>query len=229
MYCIKAESYVDQLGNLFFDVSYIEDDTVIQKRVPVEEFISLFKTNCKNEDAFISIGKIPESVIHSEISTNRNDTFHAVVFLRSHKRAFSYYGKHFYIPFPAMMSVISVCKGVRQSTYLFALGTDEPTVDTPLMHYPFANVNAGGHCCFGNIVCENIKDVSGAPAILEDFLCGDTNDDYYSASERNSEKLSQIEILEAIQKMDSFPISYLVSHDKLTVGELLSGKFNKFI
>lgn len=228
MYSIDAKSYVDQLGNLFFDVSYTEGDVLIQKRLPVEEYLSLFRTNCKNEETFVSIGKVPESVIHSEISTVRNDTFHAVVFLKAHKRAFSYYGKHFYIPFPAMIAVISVRGGVRQHTYLYALGTDEPTPDTPLMHYPFANVGSGGHCCYGNIVRNNVKDVTDAPAILEDFLCGDTNDDYYSSSERNSENLTQIQVIEAIQNMDSFPVSYLVSHSNGTVNDLLSGKFNHF-
>jgi len=221
MYEIQSKSYVDALGDLFFDVTFKEEDgTVMEKRLSVEQYVSLFSNNCFKKETFYVLPKLQREVLACRISSDRMDSFDAVVCFKAQKRPFSYFGQHYLLPFPTLISLISVRKGVRVDTKLFALKTDEPLEETPLMEYPFGNVNSGGGCCFGNIVVENLKGPEDALAVLDAFLCGDTNGDLYHL--QNTKELKQGELIERLQKEELFPNELLKEEGKLTVGSLTS-------
>lgn len=205
---IISKSYVDKLGNLFFDVSYHDGDTVMEKRVPIVEYLQMFQDSLEIKENYMTIPRLPDSVLTARVSTSRADTFDAVVFFKSGKRAFSFMEQHYYIPFPALISQISVVKGVRKITKMYALKTDEPVKDTPLMQYPFGNVDNQGFCCYGNIAVQNIRDLSCAPEVITAFLDGATNNDYWSTN-KLQKKISQGDLIEMLVKKKTFPISIL--------------------
>jgi len=219
---IVSKSFVDELGNLYFDVSYYDSDgTVIEKRIPAEQYITLLENNCAVKETFIKVPKLPEEVLACKVSTENAASFDAVVFMKASKRAFCFCGQHFLVPFPALIAHVVVRDGVKREMKLFALATDEPTDETPLLQYPFGNVGDTGGCCFGNIVVKNITSVEKAVDVLDAFLCGETNGDLYRS--QNSEKLSQGKLVEGLVGKEVFPVELLVGvRSGLTVGKLLS-------
>lgn len=220
---IISKTHFDSLGNLFFDVSVRDGDTVTEKRLGAEEYLALFKNSFRDKETFTRIPRLPESVLAAYVSSRNEETFQAVVLFKAQKRPFLFVGQHYLLPFPALIARIVVKDGVRREMQLYALATDEPTEDTPLMNYPFGNVNSTGGCCFGNIVVKDLKDATMAPKVLETFLCGETNNDYWDCWKAKGMKY-QGDLVEFLSREETFPANLLVSAGRLTVGELCKEK-----
>lgn len=220
---IISKTHFDSLGNLFFDVSVRDGDTVTEKRLGAEEYLALFKNSLRNQETFTRIPRLPESVPAAYVSSRGGDTFRAVVLFKAQKRPFLFLNQHYLLPFPALIARIVVIDGVKREMQLYALATDEPTEDTPLMNYPFGNVNSTGSCCFGNIVVKALKDVTMAPKVLETFLCGETNNDYWDCWKAKGMKY-QGDLVEFLSEKETFPVNLLVSAGSSTVGDLCKEK-----
>lgn len=220
---IISKTYFDQLGNLFFDVAVHENGTIVEKRIPAEDYLALFKDSLRSEEKFIKIPKLPENIMAAQVSSMREDTFQAVVLYKAERRAFCFMGQHYLIPMPALIAQIHVEKGVRKKTCLFALTTDEPKQDTPLMYYPFGNVSDSGLCCYGNIVVKEMNNVLYAPAVLDAFLYGDTNGDHWH-EKKVKKGTSQGDLVELLAKRKTFPTKWLVESNRGTVGQLCEFK-----
>lgn len=207
---IKTTSYVSESGDLFFDVTYLsEDGTVMEKRVPVEVFAQMLLGNLVEKETFVTVPHLPEEVKACRISTMGSNSFDAIVVYKAQKRAMSFYGQHYYLPYPALVGVVSVRNGIKRGCEIYALPTDDPVEETPLMQYPFGNVRRDGSTCYGNILVNDIKGVSDAHKVLDAFLCGDTNDDLYH--NQNTEHLSQGKLIEKLLKKETYPVELLCS------------------
>lgn len=220
MYEIVSKSHVDQLANLFMDVTFKDNKTkeVIEKRMDIETYMQLFKNNVTTPEVMVKVPKLPEEVIACRVSASSEKSFDTVVLCKAQKRAFLYHGMHLYIPFPTLIAQISVREGHKRDMHLYALATDEPTDDTPLMQYPFGNVHGDGGTCFGNILVEGVSGVAESMKVLDAFLCGETNGDLYRG--QNSGKMTQGALVELLQTKEVFPVELLVSCGDKTVGTL---------
>lgn len=220
MYEMSSKSFTDEHGELYFDVSLKkENGTVVEKRLSVSQYIDLFMQNSVEKETFVVVPQIPKEVIACRLSNNSESSFDAVVLYPAAHRAFAYYGQHFLLPFPALIAKISVRKGVRTQTSLYALSTDKPTDETPLMRYPFGNVNSRGNCCYGNIEVKDVESVAHATDVLDAFLFGETDNDYYE--EQNAQGLKQGELIEMLRNLKKFPAKLLIPLEQnITVGKL---------
>lgn len=205
---IVSKSFVDQLGNLYFDVSYRDGDELIEKRVPVEEYLALLDGNVRVQESLVTIPKLSENVIAAQIGSIDKSSFKSLSVYKADKRAFAIAGEFFRLPFPALLMYARVRKGARQEVSIFALDTDEPTNEACLYHYPFGNVYEGGDVCMGNIVSEDITSIASVDRIFDDFICGVTNEHLYKM--QNKLGLTQLELVKYIEKMDVFPTDLLV-------------------
>lgn len=210
MTIIKSVSYVDSRGKLFMDVIYNAGDRVIEKRIGIEDYISLFTENVvqREKEKFIAVPQIPEEVKKICISSKRENTFKAVVLYPEKKRPFSFEGIPMVIPYPALLAYIYVKDGCSRELRIFALKTDAPGQEEILMEYPFGNCRSSGETCMGNILVEGIKDGSEALRVLDAFLMGTTNNDLYHS--QNTAGLSQGALIELIKKKNKFPKKLLV-------------------
>jgi hypothetical protein len=208
---IISKTFLDTLGNLFFDVSYrTEEGTLIEKRLAAEDYLDLFKSSVSRTETFISIPRLPENVLSAKISDLDRDSFEAVVFLPAKKMQFLYMNQHFLLPYPALVAKIKVVKGERAGMWLFALDTNKPSETSVLYHYPYGNVWESGYCCFGNIRSSYTISLSNVFDVLDDFLMGETNGHLWDSSRVKNKYESQGALVEAVSKMEKFPKRLMV-------------------
>lgn len=208
---LTAKTVFDELGQLYFDVTCREDDRVSRKRLRPEEFFGLFdESKDSDSEDMIQILRLPDSVICAAQGINQVNTFDAVLFFPAEKRLFSLFGEICRIPFPGIVAKVSVRKGVRTETLVFATDTNSITDNSPLYLYPFGNVSVCGDPCFGNISTGVLKDVTYAPLIMELFFAGDTNDDYWTPIKVNHAAKTQREVVENLKKLETYPCEWLM-------------------
>ena len=215
---IKSESYIDDVGNFFMDVTLMKGDEVQYKRIPIQEYLEMFQKNMKREERMMVLPSLPESVIWAEVSVDDPQTFNAVVYYPAETRIFEYESMRggsshlMELPYPAMIARVEVSKGVRVNTYLAALKESvEPTKDTGLYHFPFGNVYGDMHCCYGNVQVTGIKDVTEAPIVLNKYLSARTNEDLWGQAKRFEGVVSQNQMIDLLLKCKEFPVERLVS------------------
>jgi len=213
---ISSKSHVDECGNLYFDVTVKKNGAVMEKRIEAEAYCKMIAGNLKPQEHFVNVPHLPKEVLICRVSTGKESSFDAVVLFPAKKRAFSYFGRHYFLPFPALIAKVNVRDGRRTGMEMFALPTDEPTDETPLFQYPFGNVYEDGSCCFGNILVEGLTGAAQAPEVLETFLSSITDNDLYHA--QNTKRYSQTELIQEIEGKDVFPTELLLAVTNQTVG-----------
>lgn len=211
---IISKSVTDDFGNLMMDVTIKSDGEILHKVIGVEDYLQMFSKNIENKAHFVEVPRLPETVVSAYMDSERADSFKAIVRYPAEKRAFSFMGQQMLLPFPALHARIVVEKGVRKETQLYAI-KDLDAKEPILCQYPFGNVNSyGGGCCYGNIVIQNLKDVSYAPSVLDAFLFGETNNDLWGSKRvKNGAGAffeTQGDLIEALKGLDSFPEEWLV-------------------
>ena len=207
---IVSKTYVDEIGNLFFDVSMKNGDMLIEKRLSVEDYLGLFEEYTTEQEEFRELPRLPEEILKARVSNMDESTFNAVVEYPAGKRAFSYMGEHMLLAFPAIISFIKVEKGVRTDTHVFCIKQEDIGKEKPILYYyPFGNVSSDGSCCYGNISVSGVKDVCAAPSVLDQFLLGETNNDLWGSKFTNSGAKTQGELIEKLRKMEDFPEEWL--------------------
>lgn len=209
---IETKSFIDEDGNLFFDVHYQSKNEVIEKRLSVNAFLSLLDGNLRAEEKFVKIPKLASNVYVAKISCSDISSFDCLSIYKAGKRAFSIAGELLRIPFPTLLMYTRIRKGVRTAVSIFALDTDEPNDDSKIYEYPFANVYADGKVCMGNIVSDQVVSIKDIDNIFEDFICGITNDHLYHM--QNKLGLTQLELVKYIKKMDVFPVKLLLENGR---------------
>lgn len=209
---IEAKSFIDEDGNLFFDVGYQDGPERIEKRVSVNTFLALLDGNLREEEKYVVFPKLASNVYVAKISSSDKSSFDCLTVYKAEKRAFSIAGELLRIPFPALLMHTRIRKGARNEIHIFALDTDEPTDISRVYEYPFANVYEDGAVCMGNIVSEMVNSIKDVDCIFDDFICGITNDHLYHM--QNKLGLTQLELVKHIEKMDVYPTELLLETGK---------------
>lgn len=217
-FSMKSTAFIDAVGNFYFDVSITDHGVTTEKRLTVDDYVNMIKSSELKVENYITVPKVSDCVYDLKM-TPSGDSFTAVVVLPAMVRPFCYLGKHLRIPFPPLICKIEVKMRERKETFLYALDTDNPSLDSPLFHYPFGNVDSNGHCCFGNI--RTTPDVARPETILNAFLCGETNEDYWNPGKCNAREASQGDLLRRIMDTDIYPQQLLAKCGK-TVADLLN-------
>ena len=209
---IEAKSFIDEDGNLFFDVSFQSGRERIEKRVGVATFLTLLDDNIREEEKFVSYPKLSANVYAAKISCSDKSSFDCLCIYKAEKRAFAIAGEFFRIPFPTLLMHTKIRKGSRNEMHIYALDTDEPTEQSLVYEYPFANVFKDGNVCMGNIVSKKVSSIKDVDRIFDDFVCGITNDHLYHM--QNKMGLTQLELVKYIEKMDTYPKELLLGNGK---------------
>lgn len=215
---IEAKSFIDEDGNLLFDVRFQSGEELIEKRVSVTTFLALFDGNIREQEKFVTFPKLASNVYAAKISSIDKSSFDCLSIYKAEKRAFSFAGEFLRIPFPALLMFTRIRKGARNGIYIFALDSDEVSDQSKIYHYPFANVYSDGNVCMGNIVSSTISSIKGVDLIFDDFICGVTNDHLYHM--QNKMGLTQCELVKYIEKMDEYPKELLLENG-MTMGQLV--------
>ena len=156
---IEAKSFIDEDGNLFFDVSFQDGKELIEKRVSVSTFIALLDGNIREEEKYVVFPKLASNVYVAKISSSDKSSFDCLCIYKTEKRAFSIAGELLRIPFPALLMHTRIRQGARNELHIYALDTDEPNDRSLVYEYPFANVYKDGSVCMGNIVSRSISSI----------------------------------------------------------------------
>ena len=209
---IETKSFIDEDGNLFFDVHYQSKKEVIEKRLGIAAFISLLDGNLREEEKYVKIPKLASNVYVAKISCNDKSSFECLSIYKAGKRAFSVAGEILRIPFPTLLMYTKIRKGTRNEIRIFALDTDNPTDDSKIYEYPFANVYVDGRVCMGNILSDQVESIKDIDDVFEDFICGITSDHLYHR--QNKLGLTQLELVKHIKKMNVFPKKLLLKNGK---------------
>ncbi len=214
---ITSKSYVDECNNLFMDVTVSDNGVVMEKRLTIEDYLDLLKSNIVLQKSWLSLKRIPDTMYHLRVCAEEPDTYEAVLVYKATKRQFFFCERQFILPFPALIAKIVVKEEKRRDVYLYALDRDKITDDSPLYNYPFGNVSADGKCCYGNIVA-NKTPIHEVEKILDDFLLGETNGDlFYDGKVKKYTK--QTDLVSSLQKLNVFPQKLLNKNGK-TVKDL---------
>lgn len=215
---LESKTYTDEVGELFFDVSCQDGTRRIEKRLALDEYISLFVRNFKNDEKYVCFDRasIPRSVVWAKVSSEKPNSFEAVMVFEGKKRPFLYMGRGMVIPYPPFAAKVKVVNGIFQGMRLFALKTAQEWCGdlqslgrTPLAHFPYGNVGGSGDCCFGNISVSGITGLSDAQKPVEQFIAGETNDHLWDPVKCSGRYKCQAELIESIAKCDSFPSEVL--------------------
>lgn len=209
---IEAKSFIDEDGNLYFDVHYQRTNEVIEKRLSVCTFISLLDGNLRAEEKYVKIPRLASNVYVAKISCNDKSSFDCLCIYKAGKRAFSIGGMLLRIPFPTLLMYTKIRKGIRTEIRIFALDTNEPNDDSRIYEYPFANVYQDGRVCMGNILSDQVESIKDIDDIFEDFICGITNEHLYHM--QNKLGLTQLELVKHIEKKKVFPKKLLLENGK---------------
>lgn len=212
IFSIEAKSFVDDDGNLLFDVGFQCNEERIEKRVSVSTFLALLDGNIREEEKFVVFPKLSSNVYVAKISCSDKSSFDCLSIYKAEKRAFAIAGELLRIPFPTLLMHTRIRNGARNELHMFALDTDEPTDLSKVYEYPFANVYKDGSVCMGNIVSMKIESIKDVDFIFDDFICGITNDHLYHM--QNKLGMTQLELVKHIEKLDVYPTELLLENGK---------------
>ena len=207
---IEAKSFIDEDGNLFFDVGFQDGKELIEKRLSVSTFIALLDGNLREEEKYVVFPKLASNVYAAKISSSDKSSFDCLSIYKAEKRAFSIAGELLRIPFPTLLMHTRIRNGARNELHIFALDTDEPDDHSLVYEYPFANVYKDGSVCMGNIVSRQVSSIKEIDTIFDDFICGITNDHLYHL--QNKLGLTQLELVNHIKEKDTYPKELLLEN-----------------
>lgn len=207
-----SETLTDSTGNVLFRVALTNDDgSVMTKTLTPESFIKLIQNGCTQELCYMHLGKLPEGYIDCSVADERS--FRILIKVPAEKRLLVHTSGHYQIPFPDLVFYLYVKNGLVQKFRCYAMKRDT------LYFYPFGNVSANGEICMGNISCTDIT-LNKTMDVIENFLGGKTNNDYFSPKNKVNNSYSQQTMLEKLSKMDAFPQRWLKKDPNNTLADL---------
>ena len=215
MYSLNATSFIDPRGQLLFDITFRDGDSILEKRIEVEDFMDMLNSARKDSVSLQEVDIYPPEIRRA--LKGRDGDFKALMLFPAKMRGISYMGKVFYVPFPTLLMEVSFRNHGRQYANMFALDSDNPTVDSKVYWYPFGNVGDSGSICFGNISVE-INGIKDCPKLFDAFINGATNNDLYDR-ERNKMEYGQGQLLDELSKLDTYPVEWLVEKGDTTYGD----------
>ena len=204
----KSELVLDELGNGLMRVNLGVGGMEETKLLAIDDYLTLLGdatfSNVKNH---IRIGCLPDGFYDGSIASDDPSSFEIVLIKEAQKKAMTYGGRHWYIPFPRLVFYLSVSKGKITDRYCYAIKKDTTNEDTPVYLYPFGNVSPDGSICMGNVITNKLENISMAEKFIADFFMSETSNDYYD--KKNQTGLSQSELLYRLKDKEEFPEEWL--------------------
>lgn len=201
-----SEAVTDKLGNTCMRVTCVDKNGMqIEKLLALDDYISLITGSVYDKgNKMVRIGTMPEHYYDGSVSTEGN-SFRVILHLPAEKRALSFGGKHWFVPFPNLIFYFEVKKGTISSKYCYATPAAELSEVTPLLRYPFGNVSSSGSICYGNIALK-IPDMKHIEDACDAFFMSVTNNDYYE----EIAGMKQEKLLTKLKKLESYPPEWLL-------------------
>lgn len=171
------------------------------KLIEPDEIAKAFQSSIVHPPNSLSSGILPPNIISVAIDSVNETRYYVLDFPKS-TADISYYDKLYYnFPIPRLVFGFEITKiGRIQSVYL-GIPADEPyTLETPMFHYPFSNVN-GFLMCVGANELPLVTDIKTLPTLPYYFFGLPDNDDYYS-SDQNKPGLFHQKLLDLLTDKD---------------------------
>lgn len=202
----SSQAVTDSLGQTFMKVSVTDEHGMLtEKTLAMDDYISLLTgSTFQKMSKMLRIGTLPEHYYDGSLSAN-DDGFRVILHYPACKRAISFGGKHWFVPFPNLIFFFQVKNGAVTQKYCFAVPTADITSETPLFRYPFGNVGSDGGICFGNISLK-IGSIQHIEEACNAFFESVTNNDYYT----EIAGMKQEKLLKKLSKLDVYPNEWLL-------------------
>lgn len=206
---------IKQNTNLATVITNRCDGTAEQRKVNLLELTNALNATYKQELNGELLGAFPNGYLESRYNCPGN--FSIWISLPQEKYTLMYYGKPYHIPFPSLLFYFKVVNTNVVKSYLYAV-KDKAAPGIMLYHYPFGNVYADGHICWGNTQLPHITTLKDTERLIEIFFMSDTNDDLFDSSRKKTQR----QLLHSLK--EQFPVSELIQTGKKLSYETFGGK-----
>ena len=181
-----------------------DDRQKVRKQLYVDEFIDYLK-NSLEEAEYTRIGALPYGYYEGALGKAGNNK--VVLVIPAGVREMSYFDEDITVPYPELVFFLKTDSSNLVQSHVMAKVGDK------LYHYPYGNVYADAHICWGRNQIKDIRNMVDFNMIPQLFFGSGTNNDLYSAGTnviKKPEFVYQRGLLETVSKLDTFPEEYLV-------------------
>ena len=174
----------------------------IVKKVKYNDFITMLNDSVEEGGTVVSFsnknwGGIPDGLI--DIAYQDESNFLALLQVPAELFIVQYCGEKYSIPFPSLLFAVKVVGQRVTGTRVYAVKDTKVTSESVLYHYPFGNVYADGHICWGGNSLPTVEGVKDAFKVPQIFYSAPTNSDLWKSEERvDIEKLGNEPILSKV-------------------------------
>ena len=212
MISLKSEAKVDKCGHVYFRVSYMDGDALIQKDLSLADYRRVINESVEEETSWVDVPRIPCMVYKAQVSSKGEmDGYRVLLYVKEQKFPFSYAGNIMRLPFPSLMFYLEVKGGVIRERKVFAVKDEFICPNSELYFYPFGNVYEDGRICMGNINV-SLPTMQDSEKFVDAFIEGRTNSDL--ARMKNSMGYTQTELIEKVREKEVYPKEYLYPFGK---------------
>jgi len=200
-----------------------------QLTISLKDFIGCLSESQMSESNYIQLGSLPKEIYDGAIDIGNVSSFRAVLVLPKGRHMLNYFGDITILPFPDLTFLFEVGNGYLKNSKVFALDrgkSQEIQADTVVCRYPFGNVYFDGRICWGTNMLPQVKNITESSLFIELFLGSETNMDLYQAPLHHPEFVNQRGLIEALEKMDTFPTEFL-RPDSLLLSQLVDKFFER--
>lgn len=156
--------------------------------------------------------ELPENYVSIKIGNNisKKITGQISFIIKAEKRVITYCNETFLIPFPDLLFDFTFKQGKLINDAVWAV-----TKKGELAFFPFTNVHADGHICWGNARIPEIDNFKSATVIAELFLRYPMNTDLANNNSLLKAKVSSMgDFFKLLQTKTVFPQKYLQTTGK---------------
>lgn len=197
-------------------LEYLSDTgEMVQKYIRFSDFRAIIN-NCSENENLVHIGRLPRGYYDGRLSAMGEGTFHCSLVVPAGRKTIRYYNTIYEVPYPATVFAFYSEAGRLNNGKVFFINTDQPTEQTVLYQYCFANVSSGkGEICWGANQLPTLSSMEDCNRLVALFFGSPCNDDYYSYSRfavgAPEYCKSQRALYEYIKTCEAFPFEILAA------------------
>ena len=207
----SSDMSFDILGNpIFKTIASFGDGSSLQKTLSFEDYKKLLDIATKVvEDKYISIPKLPKYYYEGGATKKRN-SFWVALFVPGNMHQFYYQTTEemLFVPYPNMLFLLKIEKGVASSRYCYAIADDMLKENSILYQSPYGHVDTTGDICMGSCSTK-FASISEADTFIEQFILGANQGHYYTKEDMTVKNVSLRELLGLVEKKGYFPSEWL--------------------
>lgn len=232
----RIEIVLDERGNRSncYECAQVimEDEEGVKRSrlVTIESLLGALKNSVVKEAVNIPVGRVPFGYYDAAVGSFEGKyRAEVVTVLPAGKQMVQYEETRYDICMPSLVFHFKV-EGTRlMYTSVYVIKDEKPADKTMLYRYPFGNVSAEGHVCWGSNVLPEIKDLKALESVMMLFIQSPGNSDYYKGKEYcGHEDLTLRQLYEMLKDRDEYPEEYLVAmkqrNKRMQLKDLLSWK-----